>query len=102
MSEACVCFPNFRPAQIEKAKIHISNNEWDQAQDLIQQVLVADKSNVEALRIYVFFLMAKEGDWDLVEENMNELLNSMRTFENKNADLFYNVSRLFSRYCGRN
>jgi len=46
--------------------------------------------------------MAKEGDWDLVEENMNELLNSMRQFENKNADLFYNISRLFSRYCGRN
>lgn len=36
LSEACVCFPSFRPGFIEKAKIHISNNEWDQAQDAIQ------------------------------------------------------------------
>jgi uncharacterized protein HemY len=102
LSEACVVFPNFRPAVIEKAKIHIANNEWDQASDAIQTVLTADKQNIEALRIYVFYLMSREGDWELVEEKMDELLSSMRASESKNADLYYNISRLFSRYCGRN
>jgi len=102
LSEACVCFPNFKPAVIEKAKIHIANNEWDQASDAIQQVMISDRNNIEALRIYVFYLMAREGDWELVEEKMNDLLNSMRASESKNADLYYNISRLFSRYCGRN
>lgn len=26
----------------------------------------------------------------------------MKATESKNADLFYNISRLLSRYCGRN
>jgi hypothetical protein len=25
----------------------------------------------------------------------------MKMFEGKNAELYYNISRLFSRYCGR-
>lgn len=36
LSEAAVCYPNFRPALIEKSKIHIANNEWDQALDAVQ------------------------------------------------------------------
>ena len=102
LSEACVCFPHFAPAMIEKAKLHIANNEWDQASDAIQQVMQIDRTNIEGLRIYVFYLMARDGDWELVEEKMNELLNSMRMSEGKNADLYYNISRLFARYCGRN
>jgi tetratricopeptide (TPR) repeat protein len=101
LSEACVCYPNFKPAFIEKAKIHCLNNEWDLAIDLVLQVLQSDKMNVEALRIYVFLSMTRDGDWEVVEEKMSDLLNSMKQIENKNADLFYNISRLFSRYCGR-
>ena len=102
LSEACVCFPQFSPAMIEKTKLHILNNEWDQASDSIQQVVQNDRNNIEGLRIYVFYLMAREGDWENVEEKMNDLLNSMRMMESKNADLYYNISRLFARYCGRN
>jgi hypothetical protein len=29
LSEASVLFPNFTPCVIEKAKIHMINNEWD-------------------------------------------------------------------------
>jgi len=36
LSEASVCYPNFKPAIIEKSKIHIANNEWDQAHDAVQ------------------------------------------------------------------
>jgi hypothetical protein len=31
ISEITVCYPNFLPAVIEKAKIHMQNGEWDQA-----------------------------------------------------------------------
>jgi hypothetical protein len=47
-------------------------------------------------------MMTRENDWDLVEEKMSELLSSMKTSESKNADLYFNISRLFARYCGRN
>lgn len=51
---------------IEKAKIHIYNGEWDQAVEAITGVLAFDKSNTEALRIYIFYLLARENDAELV------------------------------------
>jgi hypothetical protein len=32
---------------------------------------------------------------------MSELMEAMRVQEPKNAELYYNLSRLFSRFCGR-
>jgi hypothetical protein len=32
---------------------------------------------------------------------MNELLEAMKVQESKNAELYYNLSRLFARFCGR-
>lgn len=101
LSEACVMFPNFKPALVEKAKMHIQNHEWDQAMDAVATVTATDKQNIEALRIYVFYLLARENDWETCEEKMNELVECMKRNESKNAELFYNISRLFARYCGR-
>lgn len=101
ISEITVCFPNFLQAVIEKAKIHIYNGEWDQATECISNVLMSDRNNVEALRIYVFIIMARENDDELVHSKMDELIQAMRTVEGKNSDMFYNISRLFARYCGR-
>ena len=101
LSEACVVFPNFKPAMVEKAKLQIQNNEWDEAMSGITTVTATDKSNIEALRLYVFYLLARENDNELSEEKLNELVETMKKYESKNADLFYNISRLFARYCGR-
>lgn len=101
ISEITVCFPAFLQAVIEKAKIHIYNGEWDQATECISNVLMSDRNNVEALRIYVFIIMARENDDELVLSKMDELIQAMRTVEGKNSDMFYNISRLFARYCGR-
>jgi tetratricopeptide repeat protein 21B len=32
---------------------------------------------------------------------MNDLMEAMRVQEPKNAELYYNLARLFSRFCGR-
>lgn len=101
LSEVGVSFKNFNPALIEKSKVHIFNGDWDQALETIQKVMLDDRQNVEALRIYIFYLLSRETDLELVGEKMSELFEAMRTQEPKNADLYYNISRLFSRFCGR-
>jgi hypothetical protein len=63
--------------------------------------MIDERQNVEALRIYIFYLLSRETDLELVGEKMNELFEAMRTQEPKNADLYFNISRLFSRFCGR-
>lgn len=35
LSEACICFPNFLPSVIEKAKLHHQNGEFEQSLDAI-------------------------------------------------------------------
>lgn len=56
---------------------------------------------MEALRIYIFYLLSRESDLELVCEKMNELLEAMKVQESKNAELYYNLARLFARFCGR-
>lgn len=77
------------------------NGDWEQALETVQKVLVKDRQNVEALRIYSFYLLTRENDIDYVLEKLDELVMAMKFNEAKNADLFYNMSRLFARYCGR-
>jgi hypothetical protein len=64
-------------------------------------VLIKDRNNVEALRIYTFYLLTRENDIDYVIEKLEELIQAMKYNEQNNSDLFYNMSRLFARYCGR-
>ena len=101
LSEVNVCYKSFNPAFIEKSKIHIFNGDWDQALETIQKVMIEERQNVEALRIYIFYLLSRETDIDQVVEKMNDLFEAMRTQEPKNAELYYNLSRLFARFCGR-
>jgi tetratricopeptide (TPR) repeat protein len=101
LSELCVINKTFWPAHIEKAKVHISNGEWDQALESLTTVLSKDKNNVEALRIYTYYLLSRENDMELVVEKLDELMAALQMNEEKNADLYYNISRLFARYCGR-
>ena len=60
-----------------------------------------DKTSVEALRIYVFYLLARENDHEMTEEKLTELIELLKRTEGRNADLFYNISKLYARYCGR-
>jgi tetratricopeptide repeat protein 21B len=62
---------------------------------------VKDRQNVEGLRIYSFYLLTRENDLDYVQEKLDELISAMKYSEQNNADLFYNMAKLFSRYCGR-
>ena len=62
LSEICVLYKGFTPGLIEKAKINIFNGDWDQALDTITKVLMDDRQNVEALRMYIFYLLSREND----------------------------------------
>ena len=85
----------------EKGKIHIQNGEWDNAMECVSTVIFKDRYNVEALRIYCFYLLAREYDQEMLQEKFDELQNALRTAEGRNSDLIFNISRVFARFCGR-
>jgi uncharacterized protein HemY len=78
LSEVGVLYKTFNPGLIEKSKIHIFNGDWDQALETISKVLIEERQNVEALRIYVFYLLSRESDLEAVVEKMDELFEAMR------------------------
>lgn len=77
------------------------NGDWEQALETVQKVLIKDKQNIEGLRIYAFYLLTRENDLEYVQEKLDELIAAIKQNESMNSELFYNMSRLFSRYCGR-
>lgn len=101
LSEIAIQNKDYFPALLEKTKIHMVNGDWEQALETVQKVLVKDRQNVEGLRIYSFYLLTRENDIDFVQEKLEELISAMKYTEPNNGELFYNMSKLFSRYCGR-
>lgn len=101
LSEITVLYPNFQPALVEKGKIHIQNGEWDAAIENVVAVSMKDRSNVEALRIYCFYLLARESDQEMLMEKFDELVNALKNSEGRNSDLIFNISKMFARFCGR-
>ena len=73
LSEITVLYPNFTPVLNEKGKIHIQNGEWDNAMECVATVIAGDRTNVEALRIYCFYLLAREYDQEMLQEKFDEL-----------------------------
>ena len=69
--------------------------------ECISAVIIKDRSNVEALRIYCFYLLARDYDAEMLMEKFDELQNALRQSEGRNADYIFNVSRVFARFCGR-
>lgn len=101
LSEIAIQNQDFLPALLEKTKIHMVNGDWDQAMESLNKVLGKDRNNVEGLRIYAFYYLTRESDIEYVCEKLDELTAAMRQNEGMNGDLFYNMARLFARYCGR-
>jgi tetratricopeptide repeat protein 21B len=102
MTEIQINYKDFTPASNIKARLLIINNEWDQVLETIQKTLMYEPTDIEALRVYIFYLLSRENDPDALMEKFDELSNAFEMHEPKNAELHYNYSRLFARVCGRN
>ena len=74
LSEIAIQNADFFPALLEKTKIHMVNGDWEQALETVQKVLIKDRNNVEALRIYSFYLLTRENDLEYVCEKLEELI----------------------------
>lgn len=96
-----VTYPQFIPALAEKARVLIVMGNWEEAIETANRVLRQDMYNVDALRIIVLFLLAKESKADVVSKRIQELHKAIETMEPRSAQLCYDTSRLVARLAGR-
>lgn len=101
VTDISITYKDFTPANIIKAKLHIINAEWELVLETVQKVLYYEQYNIEALRIYIFYLLSREKDDEALTEKIDELSTAFDKHESKNAEAYFNYSRLFARICGR-
>lgn len=101
ITEITIQYRDFTPAQNIKARLHIINGEWDTVLETISKTLMFEPNNIEAIRIYIFYLLSRETDDESLTEKFDELTQAFEQTESNNAELHCTYARLFSRICGR-
>ncbi len=102
LNDTVALYKEFLPALIEKAKLLIHLNEWEQVTDTVQRVKANELSQVSCARIQVFQLLAREGTRQQAAEEMREMMRLFDKQEPKNPELYYKCSQLFARVSGGN
>ena len=94
-------FSWFLPALIEETKVLMIMGKWDVALDTAQRILGQDARNIEALRFSVMHLLVRESRYSEAKTKMQELAESISTYEQQNATLYLKVAQSVSRVAGR-
>ncbi|KAM7105392.1 tetratricopeptide repeat protein 21B [Molossus nigricans] len=102
VNQIIVNFPNFLPAFVQKMKLQLALQDWDQTIDTAQRLMLQDKQNVEALRMLALYYLCREGDIEKAAATLENLSNALDVMEPQNSQLFYKITVAFSRTCGRN
>ncbi|XP_050699357.1 tetratricopeptide repeat protein 21B-like [Eriocheir sinensis] len=97
-----VAYPGFTGPLVEKAKVNLSEQDWDQCLESANRVLSTDSHNIEAMKYRTLYALCRKGNYDEAAQNLRTLYTEMDRSEPNNAALFIHMAQLFSRLCGRN
>ncbi|XP_069686948.1 tetratricopeptide repeat protein 21B-like [Periplaneta americana] len=102
LNQLVVRFPSFVPPLVEKMKNQLALLDWDQTIETANRILAADPHCLEALKVKILMLVCREGNYDEGSLSLRRFFSEIEKSEPKNAELFAENARLFSRVCGRN
>ena len=102
INQVVVAYPNFVPGLVEKMKVQLSLQDWEQTIEVAQRALNIDPSCLEAKRYIILQLLCRDGNYQEAANKLGELLQEMDRIEPKNPYLYDNYAKTFSRVSGRN
>ncbi|KAL5010855.1 hypothetical protein ScPMuIL_013160 [Solemya velum] len=96
INQVVVSQSGFLPALVEKMKIQLALQDWDQTVETAQRALGQDMHCIEALRYQVLNLLCREGNYaELLENQLDEasqqieFLNEIQQSIGRSSDLAY-------------
>jgi tetratricopeptide (TPR) repeat protein len=92
-------FQTFFPLHIEKCKIFLNTNDFDNAIDYINT-----KVNIKHFEIYKVLAVCNllnEGDFQKAYTNIEKLVDTIFQQEPRNPELYYTNAQMFARICER-
>ncbi|XP_071548285.1 tetratricopeptide repeat protein 21B-like [Panulirus ornatus] len=97
-----VANPGFTAPLVEKMKVYLAEQDWDQSLDAANRILSMDSHNIEALKYQTLYALCRQGNYEDAAQGLRNLYSEMDRSEPNNASLFVHMAQLFSRLCGRN
>lgn len=101
LNDLLVKAPRFVPGLIEKVKAQVLIGNWDDIVESVQRVMLASNKNIEALRIWTFYSLAREASYDVAVDKLKELKSALLQREPKNSQLYIEIIKPIVRICGR-
>ncbi|EAN89427.1 hypothetical protein, conserved, partial [Trypanosoma cruzi] len=100
LNKLIVSRPNFTPALVVKARHLMKAEDWDQCWETTKRILAKEKTNLEALALNTLFLLVKDARYEDAAAQLPRLFEAVKEKEPKNAALFFEYARCFSRLSG--
>ncbi len=88
LSALVVIYQKFTPPLVEKMKLELCMQDWEQADDTANRILAVEPKNIEALRFKVLQTVCRKGDYDEAGKMLRRLYADLEKAEPKNAHQF--------------
>eukprot|EP01137_Pigoraptor_chileana_P035464 Opistho-2@29514 len=92
----------FLPALVEKMRVLLSMDDWDQALEVTQRIMEINPQDVEAARMVLLHRLARIGGYPQAAKRLGELIQTLDRFEPKNHRVYFECARSLCRLAGRN
>ncbi|KAK7092869.1 tetratricopeptide repeat protein 21B-like [Littorina saxatilis] len=101
INQVVVNFQGFLPAFVEKMKLQLALQDWDQTMEAAQRALDVNMHCVEAMIYENLNMLCKEGAYSEASTKIGDLITTLDRFEPRSGHLYSSMAQLFSRLCGR-
>eukprot|EP00111_Clytia_hemisphaerica_P000239 TCONS_00000598-protein len=101
-NQLVVMHPDFFPALVEKMRICLSLQDWEQTMETANRIFQVDTQNIEALHFLVLTYLCKDTDYNQAVEKISDVIQALDRHEPKNPHLYARLSKCYARLCGRN
>ena len=102
LSDISVTYKTLLPALLERIKLLIQSNEWEQVQNIMQKAMSNKYATINCNQVQIFQLLARDGNRQEAIEKLKELYKIFDSYEPKNPEVYYKLSQLFARISGGN
>ncbi|TYZ57551.1 hypothetical protein PybrP1_008571 [[Pythium] brassicae (nom. inval.)] len=97
LDELIVAFAWFKHSVSEKALVLLKMGNWEQSIDSVERALAENPRDLEALRVLILFLLAREGRAKEAAEQIRELFDALKKVEPANPALFHEIAKCTAR-----
>jgi len=101
LNQLIVVYQNFSPPLVEKMKVQLCLQDWDQADETANRILSTDPKNIEGLKFKVLQTICRKGVYEDACLQLRKFYTELEKAEPKNSQIFLLNAQLFSRICGR-